>query len=421
MKDSLAVTPSQNSKFPSIGMGAQVAIGLMLGVITGLLLEDKAQGLSILGIVFIKLVKMVVAPLIFFALISGITSLTQEKHFKSIALKGTFAYLLTAAISVIIGLAMAIVFQPGIGVPVPDKGAELSGITAAAAPPGIGDFLMHLIPANIINALAGDFYLQIVVFAVFTGVIMNHIHGDTSKVKAINAELAHITFKMIEWIVKLAPIAIFGYIAATVGSTGFDAILGLMRLMILVISACMIQYVVFGLLIAFIARISPIPFYRKMVPTQILAFSTSSTKAALSTAMRELQDKMGVSTSSSNFMMPLGTCINMTGTAVYLGITAVFFAQMYGIALDTNDYMTLILTCTLGSIGAAGIPSGSIVFMGMVLASVGLPVEGIAILLGVDRILDMFRTTINITGEAAITLLIDKTEGELDMAVYKGK
>jgi Na+/H+-dicarboxylate symporter len=405
-------------KFLGMGMGTQVALGLVLGVTAGMVLGTDAAMLAVLGTIFIKLVKMVVAPLIFFALIAGITSLTQEKHFKTIAVKGTAAYLFTAAMAVVMGLIIANLFEPGVGVAPPAADADMSAIAAARTPPGIGDFLMHLIPSNIINALAGDFYLQIVVFAVFTGIVMNNIRGHTAKVKELNAELAHITFKMIEWIVRLAPLAVFGYMAAMVGNTGFEAIVGLLRLVALVIGACVFQYLFFGFLILVFARISPLPFYRKLVPTQIMAFSTSSSKATLSTAMRELQDKMGVSMSSSNFMMPLGACINMDGTAIYLGIAAVFFSQMYGIPLDMGDYATLVLTCTLGSIGAAGIPSGSIIFMGMVLGSVGLPMEGIALLLGVDRILDMFRTTVNITGDAAITLIIDKTEGELDMTMY---
>lgn len=408
-------------KFLGMGMGTQVALGLVLGVAAGFALQEEAQSLAILGTIFIKLVKMVVAPLIFFALIAGITSLTQEKHFKSIALKGTAAYLATACMAVIMGLIMANIFEPGVGVSPPAEGADMSAIEAARTPPGIADFLMHLIPSNIINALAGDFYLQIVVFAVFTGIVMNNIRGHTNKVKELNAELAHITFKMIEWIVRLAPMAVFGYIAAMVGTTGIDGIMGLVRLVVLVIGACISQYLFFGLLILIFARMSPIPFYRKLIPTQVMAFSTSSSKAVLSTAMRELQDKMGVSMSSSNFMMPLGACINMDGTAIYLGIAAVFFSQMYGIPLDMHDYLTLMVTCTLGSIGAAGIPSGSIIFMGMVLGSVGLPMEGIALLLGIDRILDMFRTTVNITGDAAITLIIDRTEGELDEKVYYDK
>lgn len=414
----MAGAPASDWKFLGMGMGTQVLVGLILGIAAGLLLGEEAHKFAILGTIFIKLVKMVVAPLIFFALISGITSLTQEKHFKSIALKGTTAYLATAAMAVAMGLVIANIFEPGVGVAPPAGDTDLSAFTGPEAEMNLQEFLMHLIPANIISALAGDFYLQIVVFAVFTGIVMNNIRGHTNKVKELNAELAHITFKMIEWIVRLAPLAVFGYLASMVGNTGFEAVMGLMRLLVLVIGACVLQYVFFGFLIVVLARISPIPFYRKMIPSQIMAFSTSSSKATLSTVMRELQDKMGVSMSSSNFMMPLGACINMDGTAIYLGIAAVFFSQMYGVPLDMQDYATLILTCTLGSIGAAGIPSGSIIFMGMVLGSVGLPMEGIALLLGIDRILDMFRTTVNITGDAAITLIIDKTEGEMDMEMY---
>jgi Na+/H+-dicarboxylate symporter len=168
-------------------------------------------------------------------------------------------------------------------------------------------------------------------------------------------------------------------------------------------------------------RLNPLPFYRKLVTTQLMAFSTSSSKATLSTAMRELNEKLGVSESTTKFMMPLGAAINMDGTAIYLGICAVFFSELYGVPLGVDDYLMLVVTCTLGSIGAAGIPSGSIIFMGMVLHSVGLPLEGIGIILGIDRILDMFRTALNITGDSAITLIIDKTEGKTDLDVYRSK
>lgn len=163
------------------------------------------------------------------------------------------------------------------------------------------------------------------------------------------------------------------------------------------------------------------PFYRKIFFTQSLAFSTSSSKATLPTAMTQLQERLGVSKTNSNFLMPLGVCINMDGTAIYLGICALFFAQGFGIDLTMQNYMMLILTCTLGSIGAAGIPSGSIIFMSMVLSSIGIPVEGIVVILGVDRVLDMVRTTINITGDSAITLIVDKTEGGLNEKIYNAK
>ncbi|MFT6220214.1 MAG: Na+/H+-dicarboxylate symporter [Rickettsiales bacterium] len=171
-------------------------------------------------------------------------------------------------------------------------------------------------------------------------------------------------------------------------------------------------------MILFFARLSPMPFYKKMLLSQSIAFSTSSSKATLSTAMDQLHNRIGVSKSNTNFIMPLGACINMDGAAIYLGLAAVFFAQSYGVDLTPANYAMLFLTCTLGSIGAAGIPSGSIIFMGMVLTSVGLPIEGIGVIFGVDRILDMIRTTINITGDATVTLLVDKTEGTLDEKKY---
>lgn len=411
----MASAPAVEWRCFGLNMWQQVLLGMILGVLAGLALGEAADALKIFGTVFFKLIKMVVAPLIFFALIGGITSLTESHHFKGIAVKGVFAYLATSFAAVSFGLLLGHVFEPGKGVPQPPMDTA-SPVTTT--PPGIMDFLMQLIPGNIVHAMADDMYLQIVVFAIFTGVVMNNIRGETDKVKQLNHQLAHITFKMIEWIVRLAPLAVFGFIAAMIGTTGLEVLTSLVRLVVLVIGACIFQYVFFGLMITVFARLSPFPFFKKMITTQVMAFSTSSSKATLTTAMRELQDKMGVSQSSSNFMMPLGACINMDGTAIYLGMCAMFFSQMYGIPLAPTDYAMLALTCTLGSIGAAGIPSGSIIFMGMVLSSVGIPMEGIAIILGVDRVLDMFRTTVNITGDAAITLIVDASEEQLDVERY---
>ncbi len=394
----------------------QIVLAIALGVATGYALGADAEIFKVLGTVFIKLIKMMVAPLIFFALIAGITSLTETHHFKGMAFRGVFAYLSTALFAVMLGLATGAVFRPGDDITPPTQ-ALSQDITV----PNLSEFFMALIPTNIVHALSGDHYLQIVIFAIFTGIVINNIRGSTQKVKELNQELAHIAFKMIEWIIKLSPLAVFGFMAAMVGTTGSQMIVGLLELMVLVIGACGIQMILFGVLIKVFGRISPLPFYIKMMPTQLMAFSTSSSKATLTTAMRELQDKMGVSQSTSNFMMPLGASINMDGTAIYLGICATFFAQMYGIDLQWQDYLTLVVTCTLGSIGAAGIPSGSILFMGMVLTSVGIPMEGIALILGIDRILDMFRTTVNITGDSAITLIIDRVEGTLDQEAYHAK
>jgi Na+/H+-dicarboxylate symporter len=195
--------------------------------------------------------------------------------------------------------------------------------------------------------------------------------------------------------------------------------IALLKLVATVVGALFTQYILFGVMIVFFGRMSPMPFYRKMVEPQLLAFSTSSSKATLSTAMRVVNERIGVSKSSTSFVLPLGASINMDGTAIYLGICALFFSQAYNVPIDFHHYLVLVLTATLGSIGAAGIPGGSLIMMGMVLTSVGLPMEGIALIAGVDRILDMLRTTVNITGDSVITMLVDKSEGTFDRELYE--
>ncbi|MFM6973416.1 MAG: dicarboxylate/amino acid:cation symporter, partial [Alphaproteobacteria bacterium] len=278
-----------------------------------------------------------------------------------------------------------------------------------------------LIPTNPIKAMADDKYLQIIVFTIFLGIVINMVGDKAKPIKEIINSASAVFFRTIEVIIKLAPLGVFGYMAFSIADQGPEILRSLARLIFTVLAACLVQYIIFGFLIAFFARVSPMPFYRKIFFTQSLAFSTSSSKATLPTAMTQLQERLGVSKTNSNFLMPLGVCINMDGTAIYLGICALFFAQGFGIDLTMSNYMMLILTCTLGSIGAAGIPSGSIIFMSMVLGSIGIPVEGIVVILGVDRVLDMVRTTINITGDSAITLIVDKTEGGLNEKVYYSK
>lgn len=400
----------------------QVLIGLILGIIAGVVLGEQAAPLKIFGTIFINLIKMIIVPLIFFALLSGITSMHGDGNFTRVGLKGFGTYLFTAMFAVLIGLAAGIVFQPGIGV---DLHSMIDDTTHSAlttkAPPSFSEFLVALIPTNPIKAMATDSFLQIIIFSIFTGVVINLVGEKAQPVRELINSAASISFKMIEIIIKLAPLGVFGFISWVIGTQGMDIILALGKLVVTVLAACIFQYFVFGFMLLFFARVSPLPFYRKILFTQSIAFATSSSKATLSTAMEQVQTRLGVSKTNSNFLLPLGVCINMDGTAIYLGICALFFSQAYGVDLTVHNYAMLILTCTLGSIGAAGIPSGSIIFMSMVLTSVGLPVEGIGIILGVDRLLDMVRTTINITGDSAITLLVDKSEGALDEKVYYSK
>lgn len=399
-------------------MWQQVVVCLVLGIITGFVMKEDAAQFKFLGTIFINLIKMVVVPLIFLALVSGITSMGDGANFKRVGLKGIGAYMSTALFAVVIGLAAGALFKPGIGLQVNIEEFASSGDQAAAPTMSIADFLINLISTNIFQSLAEGHLLQVIVFAVMFGMTMNMMGEKSANARQVLYDFSQIIFKMIEYIVRLAPLAVFGFMAWSVGTQGVEIVRILLKLVAAVLAACVFQYALFGFLIFVIARLNPLVFYRKLVTTQLMAFSTSSSKATLTTAMRELQTKLGVSEQSTQFLLPLGACINMDGTAIYLGICALFFAQFFGIDLQTGDYAVLLLTCTLGSIGAAGIPSGSIIFMGMVLHSVGLPIEGIGLLLGVDRVLDMVRTTINITGDCAITLMVDATEKTLDKDVY---
>ncbi len=399
----------------------QVLIGLVLGIVAGVLLKEDAASLKIFGTIFINLVKMVIVPLIFFALLSGITSMSGEGNFTRIGIKGFSAYILTSIFAVIIGLTAGTLFKPGASINLNEILQSHGGIipeVAKKAPPSISEFLLGLISTNPIQSMASDNFLQIIIFSIFTGITINMVGDKAKPLKEIIFSASQVMFKMIENIIKLAPFGVFGYMSWVIGTQGVDVLNALAKLIAVFLGSCVLQYVVFGFMILIFARVSPMPFYRKILLTQSIAFSTSSSKATLSTAMNQLQEKMGVSKTNSNFLMPLGVCINMDGTAIYLGICALFFAQAYGIDLTMQNYLMLVLTCTFGSIGAAGIPSGSIIFMGMVLSSVGLPIEGIGIILGVDRVLDMIRTTINITGDSAITLIVDKSEGGLDIKKY---
>jgi Na+/H+-dicarboxylate symporter len=401
-----------------IKLWQQVIIGLILGTLAGIFFKEYAEYFKIFGTIFISLIKMVIVPLIFFALLSGITSMDAEHSATRVGIKGFFIYMATATFAVVIGLVAGTVFKPGTGV-------DLSGLSSAASIaaahndiPSASAFIIDLIPKNVFKAFATDNFLQIIIFSIFLGIVINMIGEKGKPVKALISSSAQVMFKMIELIVKLAPIGVFGFIAWVVGTQGLDVLESLGKLILVVIGACIIQYILFGIMIAFFGRLSPVPFYKKMVTSQSIAFATSSSKAALGTTIIQLQDRIGVSKANANFILPLGASINMDGTAIYLGICALFFSQAYGVPLEFHNYMMLMLTCTLGSIGAAGIPSGSIIFMGMVLGSVGLPLEGIGIILGVDRILDMIRTTINITGDATVTLLVDRSEKMLDEKTY---
>ena len=414
----------------------KVVIGLVLGILFGYLMnpggplqyDGKAMLKAYLlpfGTSFINLIKMVVIPLIFFSLISGVTSMTDQGAFKRVGLKAVIAFLSTAAFAVVIGLVFGTLFHPGTGVQL-DELLKNTGAAAAAATKQdaftLDRLLSDIIPDNVIAAMGtNDHILQVVVFALFTAVTINNVGEKGRIVREFCQSAAQVIFRMIETIMKLSPYGVFAIISTLVASQGMGIVRDLAVLVATVACALFLQYLLFGLMIIVFGRISPLPFYRKVIETQSFAFSTSSSKATLPTAMRVANERMGVSKNNTSFILPLGASINMDGTAIYLGICSLFFAQAYGITFTMQQYLLLVLTATLGSIGAAGIPGGSIMMMGMVFGSVGLPLGGIGVILGIDRILDMLRTTVNITGDSVITLLVDKSEGTFDEKAYYDK
>lgn len=396
----------------------KVILGLILGVFLGLTLKENVIYLKPLGDLFVRLIKMIIVPLIFFAIVGGITSVQNSNSLGRIGIKAFIAYLGTTIFAVIIGLSIASIFKPGNGLNLHfdnplDQVAEGTNVTK------ILDILLHIVPDNAIGAMAQGTILQVVFFALFTGITINKLDKiPAKKMQSITKLLSDVVFKMVHLIIQLSPIAACALTAWVVGTQGLEVLVKLAALVICAYLAFAVQYIFFGVIIYIFTRLSPKPFFKKSLEYQTLAFSTSSSKAALPTTIKVCKEQLGVSKFSSSFILPLGASINMDGIAIYISICTLFFAQATGMVLSASDYGVIIFMGTLGSIGGAGIPGGTIVMLPMVLGSVGLPIEGIALIAGIDRIIDMMRTTISITGDAAITLCIDHSEGTLDEDKY---
>jgi Na+/H+-dicarboxylate symporter len=395
----------------------RVIIGLVAGVVCGLVVGPQVEYIRFIGDLFMNLIKMIVVPLIFFSLVTGITSLSNPMSLGRIGGRATIFYLGTTATAIATGIIMAHIMQPGIGISLnlpTDTIAKLDHEKLS-----LTSLIVKIIPSNAIGAMANGETLQVVFFAVFTGITINKMEENYKKrlVESFQV-ISSLIFRMIGIIVNFSPYGAFALSAWVVGTQGMEVLESLGKLIICVLFSMLLQYLLMGAMIKVFAGLSPIPFYKKSKDYQMLAFSTSSTKATLATSMDICQNKMGISESSTSFILPLGASINMNGMAIYLGICAIFFTQATNIILLPYDYFIIIVTATLGTIGASGIPGGSLMMLPMILSSIGVPIEGVALIAGIDRILDMVRSVINITGDAAVTLIIDKIEGQLDEKVY---
>ena len=394
----------------------KVTLGLILGVVFGVYLPQYSETVKPIGTVFLRLIQMIILPLIFFSLVSGITSMNDPSSLGRVGMKSVIAFLGTTFFAVIFGLMVAFVLKPGVGVVIDfgvpqERNFKQGGFD-------LTEFLINIVPNNIVGSFAEGKTLQVVFFAIFTGIILNSMGSTADSLKTFINSIAKMVLKMISKVVELSPYGAFALTAWVVGTQGLAIMLSLSKLVVAITIAMALQYLIFGLFIMIFCRMSPIPFYKKSFEYQSIALSTGSSKASLATTMQVCRQKLGVSESSTSFVLPLGASINMDGMAINLALTTVFFAQMMGIDLTTSDYMVIILTATLGSMGGAGIPGGSLVMLPMILTAVNMPIEGVAIIAGIDRVLDLLRTAINITGDATITLIIDNSEGNLNRELY---
>lgn len=409
----------------NMSLWKKVLLGLFLGIIFGFVLKEKVIYLKPVGDIFIRLVKMIIVPMIFFAIVSGITSIQDSKMLGRVGIKASLTYIATTLFAVIIGLLVGNIIKPGLGIILDFTQDSSSSLLAAEATNIVSSMeaiLNTIIPDNAIGAMAQGTILHVVFFAIFTGITVNTLDQESiKKFRDVFQVFSKMFFKMVYFITKLSPLAACFLTAWVIGIQGIKVISNLLKLIMSAYLAFGIQYIVFGIIISVWTKLSPIQFFKKSLGYQLIAFSTSSSKAALPVAIKVCKEKLGISEVSSSFVLPLGASINMDGIAIYGGLCAIFFAQATGRILGFSDYGLIMLASTLGSIGGAGIPSGTIFMLPMILGSVGLPIEGVALIVGIDRIIDMMRTVISITGDACVALCIDHSEGFLNKQQYYNK
>ncbi|CDO04879.1 glutamate-aspartate carrier protein [Oceanobacillus picturae] len=394
----------------------KIIIALILGVITGIGLSFAPSSLygpldtyllGPVGQIFLNLIMMIVVPIVFVSIVLGTAGLGDPAKLGKIGVQTILFYMVTTAIALIIGLGIAYILEPGKAGTFDTSNVEYE---SQEAPP-IMDTLVNIIPQNPIEAMTSGNMLQIIAFAIFIGVALAVLGEKTIGIYRLFEQANDLLIFLVNAIMKLAPYGAFALIASAIGDAGLNALGPMVMYMVAVILALILHgAITYSLAIWGIGKGSPLKFYKGFFPAMSLGFSTSSSSATLPVAMKTAQENLGVRKSVSSFVQPLGATINMDGTAIMQAVATVFIAQVYATSLGVSDIVMIILTATLASIGTAGVPGVGLVMLAMVLNQVNLPVEGIALIIGVDRLLDMLRTSLNITGDAACAYIISENE-----------
>ena len=414
-----------------LSLTSKIFIGLIAGVICGVIfnlfvpasyVRDTIiiDGICyVIGNGFIKLMKMLVVPLVFCSLVCGASAIGDTKTLGKVGGKTIAFYLATTAIAVTVAISVAALIKPGIGLNM--NMIETENVTVAEKTSAV-DTLLDIIPDNPFSSLANGNMLQVIVFALIVGILLAKMGERAELVANFFSQFNDLMMEMTNLVMSFAPIGVFFMLTRTFANLGFDAFIPLLKYMGSVVLGLGVQcFVVYMILLFVFTRLNPFKFIKKFFPVMAFAFSTSTSNATIPLNIETLEEKIGVSRKVSSFTIPLGATINMDGTSIMQGVAVVFAAQAYGINLGISGYLTVIATATLASIGTAGIPSVGLVTLTMVFSAVGLPVEAITFIMGIDRILDMLRTAVNVTGDAVCTTVVAYQNKDLDKEVFARK
>ncbi|MGD8239889.1 MAG: dicarboxylate/amino acid:cation symporter [Armatimonadota bacterium] len=402
----------------------QIGIGFVLGLVIGCVIRVTGLGeasvayrvCDTVGELFLRLIRMVVVPLIFASVVYSVARLGDLRRLSRIGGRTLAFYLTTTTISVVIGMVVVTVVRPGVGAELGlTAGAERLARITQEGPPSVSELLLRIVPTNPIDALVKADVLQIIFFGIIFGAGLGALGPRAERVTKVVEDIYHAMLLIVHWVLKVIPIGVCALMARAVARAGLEMMVPLAKYMGAVIAGLGVHgLIVLPLIVWLVGRIRPWRFYRGISEAAMTAFSTASSSATLPVTMDNVATELGVSRRIGNFVLPLGATINMDGTALYEAVAAMFIAQAYGIELTMTQQLLVVLTATMAAIGAAGIPEAGLFTMVIVLNAVGLPTEGIGLILAVDRILDMCRTTVNVTGDAVGAVVVGRLEGEVE-------
>ncbi|TKF29931.1 dicarboxylate/amino acid:cation symporter [Vibrio kanaloae] len=410
-----------NTKKP-MSLTGRVILGMVAGILTGFAIQSLfaesgfvnnyiVNGLfEVGGQIFVASLKMLVVPLVFVSLVCGTSSLKDLSTLGRMGGKTLALYIGTTAVAITLALTIGNLFQPG-------AGADLTAASSfkSTDAPSLGQVIIDMFPTNPIQAMAEGRTLQVIVFAVLFGIAISAAGKPGERIAAVFSDLNEVIMKLVALLMNLAPYGVFFLMAKLFSSLGLSAIWNLAEYFLVLAGTLLLHgLVTYSAMLKGFTGLSPITFLRKMEDAIMFAFSTASSNATIPVTMETAKNRMGVDNKVASFTVPLGATVNMDGTAIMQGVATAFIAQAYNIDLTMGDYLMVILTATLASVGTAGVPGVGLVMLAMVLNQVGLPLEGIALIMGVDRLLDMIRTAVNITGDSAVTIIVAKSEGAFD-------